>query len=334
MDHKLKNIVSTESQRILSELRKNNQRDLFEDLFDQFYQIRDDIWKDDFSKEKENQIIKPFKLLIEHNQVTDSLIYLSLNSLKQIIPNIQILDSKLIHELIFSILNSKYSITSEFESNRVIHQILSFIQILIHHCSSNFLLDDTLKLLIDYFLLEINSLKGISSVPLLLIDSFTDFLYLIFNKNDQMILKLQKDLIISLFYISNNFQSNFDAVSCYVSLTLLLFISKFNLNNNFIYLISISSILLNQQINLCQSRDNFVLSLRLFFNVFQFKYIEYFLLFQKNFNNLLNFFNNSNINNTFKLYVLEIIFDFVSQKYFIQILFINTNNRKGFINLF
>lgn len=126
---------------------------------------------------------------------------------------------------------------------------------------------------------EIEHLQGVMSMLLVLLDTISCFLRYIFEQpEDQELDPIRKESLLTLFYIATTFQSNHSQVVIYAALKSILAITRvFKLEENNALtnpMISASCVLVSQQLVLCNSRDSFIVSLQIFFNIFRYKYLD------------------------------------------------------------
>jgi len=329
MNFAARSAVSEECHRILTELRKYSQKSLYPEAQSQLSTIKLSIWDSDLDN---TTIIGPFLALILHQLTTDSLVYHSLCSIRSLLIVLPNLNESTIDEIVKCICSCSFQSTSEFESSRVTHLLLCCIQVLCGDRLKQQLTYFAKQTMLGFMIQETSQLKGIVSVPLVLIDTFNELAKVLFsNSNDK---DLQKECIVSLFYICSSFQRSYDVVACFTSLNVLLFISKLDYKDNKCVLVGCSCVILNQQINNCLSKDNLILSLRLFFNVFSLEWNEYAIPFGKCFHTVLEFITNPSTISLFITSALEIVADFVYQPSFSLYCFSKTYNQNMFPQVF
>ena len=345
------NLVADECHKLQTELRKNSQRTLFLDIQQELLSLKTQLWElnsfDHFSAE---QIFKPFKMILTHDYLTDILAFNTLSSLYLLIKS-GIFETK---EDSFSVIETlcycKYQTTSEFDTSRVTNEILMCFSCFLQDQQIKFLSIDSLYLILKFGTTEIEHLQGIMSLPFLLLDTISLLVVYVFKEaNNNEFDSLRKETIYSLFYIATSFQSSHSQVAMFAALKLLLTITRIAFLNESIsqieitnkqynetqkILIACSCVLVSQQLSLSNSRDTFMLSLRIFFNAFQHQCFNLFCCFSPCFSSILDYINSNVPNIVFRSSAFECVSDFVSQNMFTQKLFANTFNRKQTIPLF
>ncbi|EAY02794.1 Sec7 domain containing protein [Trichomonas vaginalis G3] len=171
-------------------------------------------------------------------------------------------------------------------------------------------------------------------LPFILLDTFSTFIIYVFEKQDNSFDSLRKEAILSIFYIATSFQSDHHPVARFAAMSILLSISRSNVYGDKTFLIAASCVLLNQQIALSNSRECFMLSMRIFFNIFKDNCFELFSLFSPCFSLILNYILSPEPNILFRSSAFETVYDFISQPMFTQKLFANTDKIENCPRLF
>lgn len=319
-------VIADECHKLQTELRKSSQRSLFPDIQADFLNLKTNLWRNHLDELSQQDIFFPFKNLLTHKLLTDVIAYSTLNSLQNLIKTNIFTETEQINDIIQTICQCKYQTTSEFDASRCSHQILSCFQCFLAPERVNWLTIDALYNILEFGIAEIEHLQGMMELPFILLDTFSSFVQYIFEKVDKSYDPLRKETILSFFYIATAFQSDHHPVARFAALSILLSISRSNIYGDKTFLIAAACVLVNQQLALSNSRESFMLSMRIFFNVFKDSCFDLFTVFSPCFNLILNYILSPEPNIGFRSSAFETVYDFVSQPMFSQRLYANTNN--------
>lgn len=319
----MKHIIADECDRLLTELRATGHHSLFSDIEQQLFQLKRTIWSKDIKDFQISSILSPFQLIITSMHTTDVLTSLSLASVQTFIVHGIVTENEDALNLIECICTCQFQSTSEHEVMRVSEQILNCI---ISICSLEFDIKG-LKSLLTYCIQEISQ----QAISILLIDAFSVVLHTIFKSKNQ---ELCHQSLIALFFLADVTQPYTTESIRHLAIINLLNISRYKEIQDLQILLSICCVLLHQQLSFTDIRDNFVLILRIFFTLFQERYINYPFMFSNCFELLLNFIMKPPVSVLMKAAALEVISDFVEQPNFVNLLYANFNERKSFPPLF
>ncbi|OHT15701.1 hypothetical protein TRFO_13863 [Tritrichomonas foetus] len=316
-------LISDECDRLLAELRSISQNVLFLEIQDELVSIKKHIFTDTVEI---SQILIPFERIITHEQATDVITALALASINTFISFSLIESEEDVATICCTLGRCQFQSTSEYDCMCVSYKIL---MCMISLCRTDFLKSKSLSFMFDYILTEIqNNEKNPSP---LLIDALSAISAYIFryNINENF---LQEKVISNLYFLcctNDGNQPNSYFRQC--GLSGFLSISRVNVTES---LMAATCSLLSKFLQTIDTRDNFVLVLRLFTHVFISHYLEFYFPFSKCFMNLLNFAENITTTNQYRHIVYEILSDFISQSDFLVNLFINMNDKKFIQNIF
>ena len=321
-------IISDECHRLQTELRQTSQKNLVKGLLDHLTSLRFDIWSD---KAQPLQILAPFKEIIIHPNLTDVITSIAVNSVLTFLNLKLFQNEEEISSVVDCLCQCQYQITSDSECLNLSIQILRAFSLIIQNYS-DFLSQDSVDSIFIYCEQDVRQLSQKCVHTTFLTDVFSQLSYLIIDREKYKSIAL--DALNVLFsitdssYIDNGWVARGSAISA-------LLLCAQSKNKSFSrQLVKITCVIINQQLQFTDGRENFILALRLFFRVFTDKWLEYPLPFARILNSILDCCLTQQIPVSLRCTSFEILIDFVSQKRFFLNFYANYCKRPFFPQLF
>ena len=321
-------IISDECHRLQTELRQTSQKNLVKGLLDLLTSLRFDVWSD---KAQPLQILAPFKEIIIHPNLTDVITSIAVNSVLIFLKLKIFKTEEEISSVVDCLCQCQYQITSDAECLNLSIQILRSFNLIIENYS-DFLSQDSIDSLFHYCEQDVRQLSQKCIHTTFLSDVFSKLSFLIVNNEKYNSISL--DILNILFsiadssYIDNGWVARGSAISA------LLMCAQSNNQRISRELVKISCVIINQQLQFTDGRDNFLLALRLFFRVFTDKWLDLPLPFARILNSILDCCLTQQIPVSLRCTSFEILIDFVSQKRFFLNFYANYCKRPFFPQLF
>lgn len=326
-------ILIGECHRMCTELKKNIVRSTLTDVHSEFLALKIELFNQNSLVLNQKMIISPYDKIIKYSDITDSLVLIILDSLINVFKYFKFKKDECLDNFINEIYNMDYQTTTDFSPKRIVYQMLKLFNTLITY-NEECLSYDIFYIIHSYFLKEISNITGVLQTPLNLSETISRYVNRIFSDSYSDLIDMRKYVINSYFYLSTSFQSSNNSVQRFIALTAIHEISLIFSEMERDLLISVSAIILNQQLKLSDSKDNFFLSLRIFFNVFHDNCFNYFPIFCRCFSCILKYMKVPSNNELFRISCFEIMSDILLIKGFPVKFFAETYNRPMYCNLF
>jgi hypothetical protein len=320
-------IVSDECDRLLAEVRATSQKAIFPEIESELLLLKRSVWQNSLIPPE--KVLSPFLTILRRELATDVITNLVLSSIQTFLRHSIVTDTKNADILCSDLISSTFQSTSDYDCSCVFHQILSTILILME---MRILSPASITKLWEYLCHEISQHQR--SPPPFLNNTFFAVIDFIFTLSN---IELECNCVQSLFFLADNTQKLTSSTVRHPGILGLLSISrKSALNPRIDEMLMISSFsLLTQQLNsVNDSRDNFVLILRFFFNISRSHYENSILPFSKCFALLLKFIADVSIPQQLRVDCLEVVSDFIVQRNSIGFIFANFHGRSSFPELF
>lgn len=334
MDCEKRSVVAEECDRLQAELRLTSQKNLIPELQDELRTLRFLVWSND-SFPPLKMILSPFQKMIEQPKSTDVITYVAVKALSEFL-NVGLFTCDAdVSALVQCLCSCQYQITSEGDCLALTIQMRCMFLKLFEPPYVDMWNIASIDALFKYCEQDIRQLSFNGTHSVLLTNVVTRILRLIVDR--EHLNSLAPLCLRTLFDIADSASVDCGCISRGVALSGLCEVSKSVNAAKYRDLIGYSCVLLHQQLKLLDGRDNFVLALRFFFNVFRTRWMELPMLFAKCFDSILEFCTSqTTMAAALKLRAtaFEILIDFVSQPNMVLNLFANFSNHPFLGNLF
>ena len=321
-------IVSDECHRLQTELRQTSQRNLVKGLLDTINQLRFDVWAE---KSTPMQILSPFKEIIDHPNLTDVITSVAVSSVYNFILAKIFETEEDISTVVQCLCSCQYQITTDTECLNLSIQILRCFNLIVENYS-NFLSLDSADSIFHYCEQDVRQLSYKCIHTTVLSEVFGKISFLIVN--DEKYESIVSDTLSILFSIADLSYMDSGWVARSAAISALLLCAKSHNKTMSRELLKMACVIINQQLEFTDSRDNFVMSIRLFFLVFKDEWMKLPLLFARILNSILDCCLTQAMPEIQRCTCFEILIDFVSQKRFFLNFYANYSNRPFFPQLF
>jgi hypothetical protein len=319
-----KRIIADEYDRLLAELQATSQKSLFPTLPADFLRLKQDLWSS--SVLPFTALIAPFQSIIRNSHSTDVITSLAISSIQSLILNAVLTNPSDADLICDDFISCSFQSTSEYNCVCVSHHIISSLRLL---CTMNSLSPVSQAKVIEYLIGELTE----SRPAPFLVDTFLAIVRIVFGRNDS---ELQCKAI-NLLFPSADLSCHESAFVRGCSIQALSSVLRFQHLGTDVreMLVIVACTLFHQYLNGTPDiRDNFVLVMRMFFNIFADGYGDYILAFAKCFENFLGFLNDSSVPAGLHAICLEVLADFIQQDNWVPGLFANFSGREAFPDLF
>ncbi|EAY04607.1 Sec7 domain containing protein [Trichomonas vaginalis G3] len=279
--------------------------------------LQDDLTKLRFKICNQNasttDILSPFKEILSQPTSTDAMTLIAVISIMVFLENKLIHDEIDFNSLIQALCNCQYQLTSEIESLNLSVQILRCFCLIIQSENLQFITIDSIESIFHYCEQDIRQLSQRNVHSSILSDLFCQVSYII--SEDSRYTSIRENVFRTLFSIADLSYIDSGSYARGAALRALLRCSKADSVNNSTDMICITSVLLTQQLDFSDSRDNLVMSLRLFYSVFRRQWRTKLVPFTRLLNSLLDICI-SNVPSSIKAIIFEVIIDFITEDNF------------------
>lgn len=328
LSEKLASIVSDEIHRLQTELRQISQKMFVKGLQDDLTRLRFDIWNGNANS---SAVLSPFKEIINQSNSTDVMTLVAVSSILIFLEANLFQIEEDFSSLISCLCNCQYQITSEIEALNLSVQILRCFQFIINENNLKFVTIESIQSMFHYCEQDIRQISQRNVHSSLLSDLFTQIAFIISDKEQYS--EIRDNTFNVLFSIADFSYLDSGSYARGAALRALLRCSKSEYAKNSTDLVCISSVLLTQQLDFSDSRDNLVIALRIFFNIFKNQWRTILVPFARLLNSLLDICLSA-APNGIRCTIFEILIDFITQDTFFIDFFQEFSNRPFFPLLF
>jgi len=273
----------------------------------------------------------PFEKIITHPKSTDIITSIAVSSLYAFVDSGLYQTEDGITTIIMCLCSCKYQITSEIESLNLTVMILRIFGILLANYT-RLINCETMKEIFQYVEQDIrqNTQVGVHSALLSEVLSKASFIII----DDPKFKAISKDILLSLFSIADYTHINHGWIARGSAIGALVSAARSMSIRQYPIIMNISCALLFQQFELSEGKDNYVLTLRLFFHVFYGRWFELYSPFIRCLHLILDNCVSPNVSVSIKSISFDFLVDLISQKDFPILFFANNYNRPILGNLF